>query len=427
MAARNYWVTHRALLRLALAAGALGSAWPAGGSDVQAATWTVSADGTGDFATITEAVGGADEGDVIELTPGTFTGAGNRNIDFGGRNLTLRAANGDAGSTVLDAEGTAVDPRRVFLFTGGEGASTRIEDLTIRGGLAAAGDGGGGVRIAGSSPVFARCRFEGNAVADKGTGGAVFVDGAGTPRFEDCVFALNTARQGGALAFLDGSSARFTDCVFDENSAAFDGGAIFALDSLVEVARTLFLSNTAPFGGAVFLDNDAEFAADGATFHDNVAGLIGGAITVSASTARITGSTFAANAANSFDFMGGGALWCSFGSTLEITDTLIAFNTFGQAVVCEAASTVTVSCSNLHGNAGGDWTGELAGLADQAGNLSTDPFFCSIEMRDFSVAANSPALPGFNSCGVQMGAEGAGCDVVPVHERTWGRIKSDFR
>ena len=49
------------------------------------AVYVVSPDGTGDFPTIQAAINGAADGDIVELTDGTFIGAGNRDIDFLGK------------------------------------------------------------------------------------------------------------------------------------------------------------------------------------------------------------------------------------------------------------------------------------------------------------------------------------------------------
>ena len=398
-----------------------------GVSMAESATWTVAPDGSGDFPTIAAAMAGADEGDIIELTSGLFQGEGNRDLDPAGKNLTLRSASGDPASTTLDAEGSAGAPHQVLLLTSGETNATRIEGLTLRGGFAPTDEGGGAVLIAGAAAVFADCRFEENTTVLKGTGGAVSLRNASSCDFERCVFAANEARQGGALSLLEGSQANLNECEFSGNGAGFDGGAIFCFDSTMMIDGSTFQDNEAAFGGALFLDNDSEVDVGTSLFSDNAASTVGGAVAVTTSAARIEASTLAANRASAFDFMGGGAAWCSYASTLEISNSIIAFNTFGQAVVGEATSEIALTCTTVHGNEGGDWTGEIADQEDQAGNLSTNPYFCSLEMRDFTLAANSPCLPELNTCGVLMGAEESGCGAVPVRNRTWGRIKSDYR
>ena len=45
-----------------------------------------------DAATIQAGIDMALDGDVVEVMDGTWTGAGNRNLDFGGKMITVRSA-----------------------------------------------------------------------------------------------------------------------------------------------------------------------------------------------------------------------------------------------------------------------------------------------------------------------------------------------
>ncbi len=49
-----------------------------------------------DFLTIQAAIDAAVDGCEIVVADGTFTGDGNRDLDFGGKAITLRSANGPA-------------------------------------------------------------------------------------------------------------------------------------------------------------------------------------------------------------------------------------------------------------------------------------------------------------------------------------------
>ena len=50
-------------------------------------TINLEADGSGDYPTIQAAIDDSNDSDVIILAPGTYTGAGNRDIDFKGKPL----------------------------------------------------------------------------------------------------------------------------------------------------------------------------------------------------------------------------------------------------------------------------------------------------------------------------------------------------
>jgi hypothetical protein len=99
---------------------------------------TVTPDGTGDFASIREAIEAADSLDVIELTDGRFTGPGNRNLDFGGKAITLRSRSGNPQTCIIDCQGDAAppgEPRRGFVFRSGEGPQSVLRGITITNGL----------------------------------------------------------------------------------------------------------------------------------------------------------------------------------------------------------------------------------------------------------------------------------------------------
>jgi len=49
---------------------------------------------TSQHPTIQAAINDANDGDTVSVTPGTHTRAGNRNIDFGGKAITVRSESG---------------------------------------------------------------------------------------------------------------------------------------------------------------------------------------------------------------------------------------------------------------------------------------------------------------------------------------------
>ena len=54
-------------------------------------TFIVKADGSGDYATIQDAIDNATAGDEVVLQPGNYTGDGNRDIEFKGKAITVRS------------------------------------------------------------------------------------------------------------------------------------------------------------------------------------------------------------------------------------------------------------------------------------------------------------------------------------------------
>jgi hypothetical protein len=99
-----------------------------------ATTYIVDPYGTGDFPNIQAAVDAAIDGDVIELTDGTFTGDGNRDVDYWGKQICVRSQSGDPESCEILCEGTPEEPHRGFAFQRGETNEAVLEGVTIRGG-----------------------------------------------------------------------------------------------------------------------------------------------------------------------------------------------------------------------------------------------------------------------------------------------------
>ncbi|MBN2172352.1 MAG: right-handed parallel beta-helix repeat-containing protein, partial [Candidatus Krumholzibacteriota bacterium] len=312
--------------------------------------------GGGDYTDIESAIFFALEGMTIELVPGLYTGPGNRDLDYGGKGITIRPQGGRAGECVIDCEGLG----RAFTFHSGEDSTSVLEGVTITNGLE--WDGGAVACVAGSSPML-----------------------------RDCVFLDNDATDdGGAVYCSDGSSPVLDHCVLSGNASGDDGGALACQNSSSPQVR---------YG----------------VFHANQAGDLAGAVhLLSGSAPAICASTFAANTSGS---TAAGAFYCWNGSAATLTDCIIAFSDAGAAVCCAGDGPYPVlTCCDVFGNAGGDWTGCIADQADLNGNLCADPRFCDLDTGDLTLAANSPCLPEGNDCGVLMGALGEGCPATPVPE-----------
>jgi predicted outer membrane repeat protein len=355
----------------------------------------VDAGGGGDYLTIGAAIGVASEGDTVLVMPGVYSGAANKNLDFGGVNIILRAAPG-RDSTVIDCEGEG----RALHFHGGEGAGSVVEGFIIRNGRAAQG---GAIRCVGSSPTITGVVFRSNTATRNG--GAVYCDGS-SPTMTDVTFRGNAvegdlAESGGAVFCLDSSPA-ITDAAFVGNTAG-SGGAVGCVFSSPSITSASFIENEAgSAGGALYAAGSNERRADpeiaACLFVGNSAWR-GGAIALSASAASIGNSSFARNTA-----VEGGGLFCENGSDPSIARSIIAFSNGGGALTCfsESAPATTRSC--IYGNAGGD---DLCGVYPD--NLFEDPLFCDMNVDDLTLCENSPCLSANNAWGILIGAQTVGC------------------
>ena len=214
-------------------------------------------DGSGGFPTIQSAINAAVAGDTVLLAAGTFTGPGNRNIDFLGKRIAVTAAPEARGAVVIDCQGQA----QGFAFHSGEGSGSRLVGVTIVNGRAIWGaavlcvnessptivdcefsgcvvtDGGGAMSVAaGCEPVITRCRFSGNS--SDFLGGAVWI-GDAAPQFFECVFDGNTAASGGAMAVL-GGAALLAGCTVTQNGP--DG--VLCVESDLTLTNTIIAENS---------------------------------------------------------------------------------------------------------------------------------------------------------------------------------------
>ncbi len=357
---------------------------------VAASSYLVLPDGSGDTPSIAAALRLAVSGDLIELGDGVFSGIGNTGLDFAGKSITLRSRSGNAEACVLDAGAGPASPGRSLSLVTGETAGAVIQGIGFRGGFLADADGAA-LLLVGSRARIRNCRFSGNT-APKGA--AVFVAG-GAPSFEGCVFVGNVAGiAGGALAVTAGAQVTATNCRFTANSAAY-GGALMADAAALTLESCVLVANSASArGGGLYAGDQAALS--------------------------LTRCTLAFN-----EGVTAGGIALATMSSLNLQHSIIAFSPAGEAVELRFASTASVSCSDLFGNAGGDWTGALAALAGQAGNLGLDPEFCGdAASGDLSLSAGSPCVapPG---CG-RMGALGVACAKRGVSVLDFGRIKQFY-
>lgn len=432
-----------------------------------AAEHSVRPDGSGDFPTIQAAVDAAAAGDTIVLEDGTFTGAGNRDVRFAGKDLIVVSRNGPA-ATTIDSQGSSADPHRAFRLDAGETAASRIEGVTITGGYVRGPfpeSGGGGILVAyGSHPVITNCVFDSNEAGFEGFGAGllawedcditltdcVFVNGVSgwygggfvLRKFcdavvERCVVDHNYALHGGGGGSITNSNAIVTDCSFTNNwtTEAGAGGCLVKAGAEPVFTRCVFAGNSAWGGGGIGMGNFPNVTAIDCLFEGNYAfGGGGGAIHADTDGSQIafTNCTFVNNGANGV----GQHLLVAASATVtarnSIFDAGCPVASVAQVIL---GGTLDVDCSLVAGGAAA-----LVGpgsIVYGSGNLDADPMFCApsdcdagYPSGDFTLDSASPAAPSWNPCGL-VGAYPVACGATPVRAgmtvRSWGGIKSLYR
>jgi predicted outer membrane repeat protein len=267
--------------------------------------------------------------------------------------------------------------------SGGEGAAVYCRSATAR---------------------FQGSRFEQNQAGLQG--GAFFCGNGATPRIEDCVFTDNTALQEGNIAVLEASRPHLARCTFSGNQAR-SGGVVYAYQSSVAMEDCLLADNHSTVsGGACFLKTstvESEFTR--CTLKGNGSVSCGG-INAEGSALRVQSCTFAGNHCTQF----GAGLRIAMQSTLQMEDGIVAFSTQGQAIYTDSPTSCQLSCCDLYGNAGGDWTGHISSQLGVNGNIARDPRFCTTNpLLPYLLSADSPCAPGGTAgCGL-IGAWPVGC------------------
>ncbi len=172
--------------------------------------------------TIQAAINTARIGDTVLVADGIYRGAGNQDIEFGGKTLVLKSENGPA-STIIDIEADSADLHFAFQLTRTSEANSTIDGFTVAG---AYNSQGSVLNLRSVSPNIKNCVFAYNSAVT--SGGAVRCKNA-SPTFENCTFAANSAPTGAAVFLIAGSSPQFINCILSHSTG---GETIVCADAL---------------------------------------------------------------------------------------------------------------------------------------------------------------------------------------------------
>ena len=330
------------------------------------------------------------------MAPGTYTGTGNRNLDFQGKDLVLRSEAG-ARLTIVDVAGSDEDPARGILLGPGLTQATVLEGFTILNGF----------MVQGTGPT---AKLESEQRHDL-SGAGIMIRGFCSPTVRDCV-VRNCFSQftGGGLGVELGAAPRLENIVVTGCAAGIQGGGIS-----VETGADATLI------GCVLTGNRS---------------INGGAAHFSPGAATLTDCLLAGNAA---DGRGGGIDVILF-ARVRLERTILWNNCGGDGrsvfvdpaiAAPDADGFLQLECCVVDTTSMSDVANVTEFVAD---NVFTDPFFCMASAcgeaptssGDYAVAGSSPALPQNSPCGATIGPSTHGC-ASPVRNATWSRLKSLYR
>lgn len=288
-------------------------------------------DGSGDYPTIQKAIYMSPDGTLILLADGSYSGYGNFDINFSGKEIVVASQSGNPSDCIIacgfDHQG--------FLFQSGEGPESKLMGIQIQSGWAS--PLGGGVLCDGSSPTIENCIFNechaeyggGLACTNESSptvsycqflkcsannyGGGVHCEGGSAPEIFECDFRYNTVwYAGGGLSCLSGADVKIYGCNFDFNSTpvgdTVGGGAIFVEGATTYFEQCIFNTNSASSGGGANIRSSTGSQFVDCNFLRNTADGGGGAVSQWNSETSFIGCDFTSNGALSYG--NGGAFNC---------------------------------------------------------------------------------------------------------------------
>lgn len=311
------------------------------------------------YSAIQEAINSSRTGQIITVKPGTYY----ENIDFRGKEVTLRSTDPDdpdvVAATILDGSSRG----SVVTFKSGEGAGAVLTGFTITGGSGTwedytitSYDGerlnfkrqyGGGIFITGSSPTITKNvirdnRAENAASDELGLGAGIAVLDCSSPLIEGNTITQNYSEgYGGGIAIFYRSHPVIKNNLIEDNrSVDFGGGILVTMmsDPVISgneishnsastcgalyiahmsgatVVNNLISSNSASLGGGIMVRRTRDVLVEGNTFSHNQAKKNGGAMVINyRGTATVRDNVFENNIAGAK----GGAIWVSKDSRIQ--------------------------------------------------------------------------------------------------------------
>ncbi len=348
------------------------------------------------FATISDAISGAADGDIVCVAAGTYS----EMLDFNGKKIEVHGADRD--TTIIDARSLG----SVVRFAAGEGADSVLSNVTVTGGLS---DQGAGVYCENSSPTLTDVLITGNAcvqVDGECYGTGMYVSG-GAPALTTVEISGNTSTltgtaiaEGGGFYGGGESDTVATDVIVDSNviacgdAASTDvlcrgGGVAFGSDawftgSGVDVSGNEInvLGEGNAYGGGLSALVYDGFAATDLTVANNTLTVAsgtaagGGAAFDNAGSAALSRARFTGNAAEGTTSIGGGlyvnrmtTFWIDGGIVLgNSASGGLATGAYGGAIYADQSTELKLSSVVVAGNdatasddaaGGGLWIGDV--------------------------------------------------------------------
>ncbi|MBN1764971.1 MAG: right-handed parallel beta-helix repeat-containing protein [Sedimentisphaerales bacterium] len=343
------------------------------------------------FNNFQDAIDDVAEDGMVWVNDGTYTGAGNHDIEYRGKRVTVQSYNGPT-NCIIDCQWLYP----AFLFINGEDPCSVLDGFTIRYGEA-------------NTNIFGTA-----------AGGGMYFEGIfeySSPTIKNCIISYcNSSEMGGGIHCDYNSSPKFINCRISGNSAWFGGGAsIYDTDNVIFIDCTINSNISSNYGGGIFIEGFDDYPTDalfdGCVISNNTAVYAGGGLECSSwSDTIIVNSVIRDNRA----FFSGGGIDCYNNVSTDIIHTTIVKNIadYGGALACDSylynGNEVTIVNSILWDNTTDEdpndiWNNDdsdiLITYSDVEGgwgnpymthNIDADPMFLS--SSDYHLTYQSPCI-----------------------------------
>lgn len=271
-----------------------------------------------EYPTIQAGIDAAVHGDTVLVAVGTYTGDGNRDIDFGGKGILVASENG-AETTIIDCQADSLDPHYGVYFENGEDSSSVLRGFTIT-----------------------------NAWVVPGYGAGVFCQGASPVIEENIITGNHGGWTGGGICAMWSSSPTIRRNSVIGNASAYEGGGIFLNTECMSIVEcNIIAGNSAQWGGGMYCGHS--------------------------SSCTLEGNTFAGNQA----VWRGGAIYCRYNSSLSVVNSILWGDSaaLGEEIIVEDTSSVSIRYSDVEGGSLAVHVAEGCFLFWEDGNMDADPLF----------------------------------------------------